>query len=215
MERDASELARLAEETACVYERQAAVFDRQRPRGLHEQGWLERFAALLPAGGSVLDVGCGAAEPFPAWFMGRGFRVTGVDVATTMLALARARFPDGDWRHADMRRLRLGERFDGILGWHSFFHLTREEQRATLPRLVGHLAPHGALMLTVGPSEGEAIGRVGDEPVHHASLDPEEYERILTDLGLGIVRFVAEDPTCGGSTILLARKRPAPGRARE
>ena len=28
-----------------------------------------------------------------------------------------------------------GEQIDGIIGWHSFFHLTRAEQRSTLPRL--------------------------------------------------------------------------------
>ena len=49
-----------------LYEENAAAWDRQRGRDLHERAWLERFAALLPAGGGVLDIGCGMGEPIAA-----------------------------------------------------------------------------------------------------------------------------------------------------
>jgi hypothetical protein len=62
-------------------------------------------------------------------------------------------------------------------------------------------------MLTVGPAASEMVGHVGGEPVYHASLAPETYAAILAELGLHIVSFVAEDPDCGGATILLAQKR--------
>lgn len=200
-------LARHAADVPGVYERQGPAFDRQRPKGLHERVWLDRFQALLPPGGHVLDLGCGAAEPIARHFMDQGFAVTGVDIAETMLAIARARFPHGDWRWADMRTLDLPERFAGIIGWNSFFHLTREAQRRTLVRLAAHLAPGGALMLTVGPQEGEVMGRVGDEPVYHASLAPEAYRAILKGLGLDIVRFTFEDEDCDRQTVLLARAK--------
>lgn len=206
MSHQATELTRLAAATVDIYERQAAVFDRQRPKGLHERVWLERFVELLPAGGTVLDLGCGAGEPFTHWFLGRGYSVTGVDAAEAMLAIARQRFPEGDWRRADMRTLKLGERFDGIIGWHSFFHLTRDEQRAALPRLADHLNPGGALLLTVGPKDSEEVGQVGGEQVYHASLSPDEYEERLAGLGLNVISFVREDPGCDMSTLLLARR---------
>ena len=98
-----------------VYEEQAAVYDAQRSRALFEARWLARFAAGLPAGARVLDLGCGAGEPIAAWFKAEGFAVTGVDFAPAMLRIARSRWPEGDWRQADMRALDLGERFDGIV----------------------------------------------------------------------------------------------------
>ena len=46
-----------------VYEQEAATYDAQRSRALFEARWLARFAASLPSGGRVLDLGCGAGEP--------------------------------------------------------------------------------------------------------------------------------------------------------
>ena len=169
------------------------------------------FAGLLPDGGAVLDLGCGAGEPFTRWFLERGFRVTGVDAAAAMLAIARQRFPGGDWRRAHMRHLDLDGRFDGIIGRHGFFHLTGDEQRAALPRLADHLNPDGALLLTVGPADAEAVGQVGGERVYHASLAPDEYEARLMGLGLGVVSFVKEYPGCHMSTLLLARRTDGDG----
>jgi len=198
------ELAALARATRDVYARQAERFAAARSRALVERAWLDRFRALVPPGGRILDVGCGTGEPIAAYLAQAGHPLTGVDFAAPMLALARRRFPDGDWRCADMRTLALPERFAGIVGWDSFFHLTADEQRATLPRLAAHLAPGGALLLTVGPRAGEVVGHVGSERVYHASLSPVEYGEILARLGLAIVRFVPEDPACGGHSVLLA-----------
>jgi SAM-dependent methyltransferase len=201
------DLADLARQTQAVYEKNAIRFDTERTKGLHERIWLDRFIASLAPGASILDLGCGAGNPIAAHLMGQGFRVTGLDASRAMLALARDRLPHGDWRLGDMRKLDLPETFDGILGWNSFFHLAKEEQRCVLPRLARHLKPGGALMLTVGPRESEAQGHVGDDPVYHASLAPEEYRRILSDSGLTLIRFVAEDSECERQSVLLAHTR--------
>lgn len=192
--------------TRGVYDRNAAEFDRLRGRAFFEAAWLRRFAAALPARGRVLDLGCGAGEPIARWLIGEGFRLTGADFSEPMLALARARWPDGDWRHADMRGLELGERFDGIVAWNSFFHLTQDEQRDCLPRLARHLEDGGVLLVTVGPSQGEVGGTVGDEPVYHASLSPAEYAGLLERCGMRLTGFLAEDADCGQHSVLMARK---------
>ncbi len=208
----ADDFAAIAATTQAVYERHAAGFDRHRPKGLHEKPWLDRFSALLPPGGRILDLGCGAGDPIARHFLADGFDVTGVDFSAPMLALARVRLPQSRWLQADMRELELGETFDGIIGWNSFFHLSAADQRSTLPRLAAHLAPNGALMLTVGPRAGEVIGQVEGEPIYHASLSPQEYEALLGELGLAIIEFVFEDPTCDQQTVLLAQRRETPER---
>jgi SAM-dependent methyltransferase len=45
-----------------LYQRHAHEFDRERWRNLFERPWLDRFAALLPRGGSILDLGCGSGN---------------------------------------------------------------------------------------------------------------------------------------------------------
>jgi SAM-dependent methyltransferase len=188
-----------------LYERHARAFDAARDRSLFEGGWLDRFSALVPAAGRVLDLGCGSGEPIAGHLIDRGFRVTGIDTSAGLIALCRGRFPDEDWRVADMRGLALGRTFDGLLAWDSFFHLSPDDQRGMFAVFRAHAAPGAPLLLTSGPAAGEAIGRFEGEPLYHASLAPAEYRSLLAAHGLEVVRHVAEDAGCGGHTVWLAR----------
>ena len=190
-----------------LYQRRTREWDEARGRNLFERGWLDRFTALLPPGGSVLDIGCGSGEPIARHLIGSQFAVTGVDSAPTMIDLCRSRFPSAAWLVADMRELALERRFDGLLAWDSFFHLRPEHQRAMFPVFAAHAAARAALMFTSGPSFGEAIGTFEGEPLYHGSLDPAEYRALLDEQGFDVVAHVADDPSCGGHTIWLAQQR--------
>ena len=187
-----------------LYERHAAAFDRQRGRQLFERGWLNRFAALIPPGGTVLDLGCGMGEPVAKHLVEAGFRVTGVDSSPSLIAFCRARFPEQEWQVADMRGLALGRRFGGILAWDSFFHLDHEDQRRMFRVFRDHAVAGAALMFTSGPSHGVALGSFEGETLFHASLDPDEYRALLAANGFSVAAHRAEDPDCGGHTVWLA-----------
>jgi SAM-dependent methyltransferase len=189
-----------------LYEENAAAFDRMRSRDLFEKAWLGRFAALLPPGGTILDIGCGMGEPVARYLIGLGFEVTGYDSSPAMIALCRRRFPGREWLVGDMRALDLGRRFDGLIAWHSSFHLTQQNQRALFPRFANHLRAGGHLMFTGGDEHGERIGEWMGEPLYHASLAPDEYRELLETNGLEELDHRARDPDCGGATVWLARR---------
>jgi trans-aconitate methyltransferase len=189
-----------------VYSRNCEQFDAERSKTLFERKWLEKFQNLLPHESHILDVGCGSAEPIARFFIEQGIQLTGIDFSPEMIKFAKSRFPDQDWIVNDMRNLDLGRKFDGLISWHSFFHLTQSEQRTTLVRFANHLKPNAPLMLTVGTYEGNVIGHVCKETVYHSSLSPKEYRDILSELDIDVIEFVAEDPECGMATIILARK---------
>lgn len=190
-----------------IYQRHALAFDGARGKSLFERPWLERFGSLLPAASTILDIGCGSGEPIARHFIEAGHAVTGIDASPPLIDLCKARFPQQDWRVADMRALSLGCRFDGLIAWDSFFHLTQDDQRGMFAVFAAHAAPGAALMFTSGPSHGEAIGSFEGEPLYHASLDPGEYRDLLDRNGFDVVSHVAEDPDCGGHTIWLAKAR--------
>src|SRR5918998_5297712 len=189
-----------AERIVGLYRRHARAWAADRGNMLTEGAWLDRFLALLPPGGAVLDIGCGSGEPIGRYVVGRGHRVTGVDSSPEMIGVCQERLPDQELRVADMRTLSLGRAFDGILAWDSFFHLRHEDQRRMFPTFREHAAPGGALMFTSGPGRGVAIGSYRGEPLHHASLDGAEYRALLEANGFGVVAHVV-DPSCGGHTI--------------
>ena len=159
-----------------LYERHADQYDRDRSRALTEKAWLDHFLALARPGGTILDIGCGMAEPIARYLLEAGFAVVGID------------------------------RFDGLLAWDSFFHLAMADQRAMFPRFAAHALPGAPLLFTSGPSRGEAIGSYCGEPLYHASLDPQEYEALLSANGFSVVAHVAEDAQCGNHTVWLTRK---------
>jgi len=152
--------------------------------GPDEAVWLGRFLDGLGESPSILDVGCGSGWPIGAALLERGCRVTGLDTSPALIAHARETQPRGVWEVRDMRdRLPEGD-FDGVLAWHSLFHLTPAAQGRTLPELARRVAPGGRLMFTSGPAHGETIGQWRDQPLYHASLDPEAYHALLRQSGL-------------------------------
>jgi cyclopropane fatty-acyl-phospholipid synthase-like methyltransferase len=189
-----------------LYEENAAAWDRLRGRDLFEKPWLDRFAALLSPGSTILDIGCGMAEPIARYFIEGGCRVTGCDSSPSLIAMCGDRFPDHEWIVADMRALDLGRRFDGVLAWHSSFHLTAADQRALFPRLAAHTKPGGHLMFTSGEDAGERTGEWMGEPLYHASLAPEEYRGLLASNGFAVIDCRLNDPECGGATVWIARR---------
>jgi hypothetical protein len=55
-----------------LYQRNAKAWDDARGRSLLEKSWLDRFIALLPSSGSVVDIGCGAGVPITGYLLSRG-----------------------------------------------------------------------------------------------------------------------------------------------
>jgi SAM-dependent methyltransferase len=196
-----------AERIISLYDRHARTWDKDRPRNLFEKPWLDRFLALVPSGGSILDIGCASGEPISRYFIDAGYALNGVDSSPAMIDLARSRFPRQRWIVADMRTLALQETFDGILAWDSFFHLRRDDQRSMFAIFRAHAGPGAALLFTSGPQDGIAMGTYQGEPLYHASLAPPEYRSLLEQNGFVVISYVAEDPTCGKHTIWLARLR--------
>ena len=190
------------------YERHARgwVNDRLRTK-LIEKAWLDRFAALIAPGGTILDLGCGPGKPMAAYLLAQGFDVCGVDSSLTMITLARDNFPRAEWILADMRTLALDRSFAAVMAWDSFFHLSFDDQRHMFPVFRTHAAPGAPLMFTSGPRHGEGIGNLFGEPLYHASLAPDEYRSLLEANGFSVVAVKLEDPDCGGHSVWLARRR--------
>jgi SAM-dependent methyltransferase len=193
-----------------LYERHAGNWDADRNRYIepwNDKPWHDRFAAALTEGDTtVLDLGCGSGSPVGVFLTERGFCLTGVDSSPTLISLCRERLPNHEWLVEDMRRLELRRKFDGILAWDSFFHLTPDDQRRMFDVFARHAAPSAVLMFNSGPVFGESIGAYRGDPLYHASLNSDEYTALLNSIGFEIVDHVTEDwQTGGGRTVWLTR----------
>jgi len=187
-----------------TYNEVAKTWDLQRNQALFERKWLDRMLNYAP-GRNVLDLGCGAGRPIASYLLDRRATLTGLDGAPAMIALFQTNLPQARGVLADMRGVDLGETFDAILAWNSFFHLSPDDQRAMFEVFARHSAPGAALMFTSGPEESEEIGDVAGYSLYHSSLSPDEYEGLLNAYGFKVKHFCPEDPECAGHTIWLAQ----------
>lgn len=190
-----------------TYEKIADWMDQQRSRELFEKPYLDQAITYLKPKSQVLDLGCGTGEPIGQYFAGLGFEVTGVDTSTKMLAIAKTRCPQITFIQADMREINLGKKFDCIVAWHSFFHLSPDDQRSMFQIFTTHLNTQGILLFTSGPDVGEVWSNNGGENLYHASLSTFEYKELLEKYGFIVITHKVEDPKCKGATVWLAQKQ--------
>lgn len=195
----------LAQHIIELYQQHVREWIEQRGKALSEKVWLDRFLALLPNSASILDLGCGPGQPIAAYFIAQGHQVTGVDASEYMIKMARQSFPEQIWVQQDFREYLPEQKFQGILAWDSFFHLTQDDQRNMFKRFAEYAQSATALMFSSGPAQGEAIGELGGEPLYHASLSAEEYQTLLQHNGFKLIKMIAEDVECTGHTVWLAQ----------
>ncbi|MBJ9985604.1 class I SAM-dependent methyltransferase [Acinetobacter sp. S40] len=196
----------LAQNIIQIYQKYGRDWTQLRGEYLYEKVWLDRFLELLPVSAAVLDLGCGSGKPIAAYLIENSCQVTGVDRSEVMLEMAQQSFPEQTWINADIRYFDSEQKFDGILAWDSFFHLTPEDQHHMFRKFSAHAKSGTALMFTSGPSHGEAIGEMFGEPLYHASLDVAEYQALLKQYGFEVVKMIVEDFECTGHTIWLSQK---------
>lgn len=138
-----------------AYEEIVHWFDNARTKTLMESEYLNLIVNSVPAGSSVLDLGCGTGEPIAQFFIDKGFKVIGVDGSKKMIELCKKRFPSEQWIVSDMREINLNQQFDVILAWHSFFHLDQDSQRKMFKLFETLIKSGGILAFTSGEEEGE------------------------------------------------------------
>jgi 2-polyprenyl-3-methyl-5-hydroxy-6-metoxy-1,4-benzoquinol methylase len=189
------------------YEKIVNWFDDARTKSLMEAEYLNLIVKSIPAGGSVLDLGCGTGEPIAQYFIDKGFKVTGVDGSKNMIELCQQRFPSEHWIVSDMREIKLAQRFDVILAWHSFFHLDHDSQRKMFSVFSSHIKPNGILAFTSGEEEDEVWSDNGGQMLYHASLSTGEYEKLFDENSFNVLLHKVRDPECGEATVWIAQKK--------
>jgi len=120
----------------------------------------DRFTALLPAHGAVLDAGCGSGRDAKA-FAEQGFQVEAFDASPELAALAR--------QHSGLpvkvmrfQELDVSARYDGIWCCASLLHVSLAELPEVFRRLARALKAGGVLYASFkyGQGEREDNGRV-------------------------------------------------------
>ena len=155
----------------CRGEEYEAAMDAREAAGqyLHgEADFMERLGAR-----SILDAGCGTGR-IARELVRRGFEVVGVDIAAEMLAVARRKAPDLDWRLGDLATVQLDRQFEAVLlAGNVMIFLAPNSEGAVLANLARHLRVGGFLV-------------AGFQLLPHG-LTAERYDALASAAGLELV----------------------------
>jgi len=177
----------------------------------HYADWLTALRRRVPAGGAVLDLGCGAGVPVARALATDGLAVTGVDSSEVQIRRARRLVPRASFLLADVTRVRFPDgSFDAVVCLYTLIHLPLDEQPALLGRIAGWLRPGGWLLATTGQrawtgTEDGWLG--GSATMWWSHADAATYRGWLGRSGLEVTAqgFVPEG---GGGHALFWARRP-------
>lgn len=116
---------------------------------------MERFVELLPENAEVLDLGCGSGRDTIA-LEEKGFYVTPMDGSEEMCKLAEVN-TDEEVLQMTYEEMDFDDVFDGIWACASLVHLTEDEMREIIDKLVQALKADGILYFSVRKGDRDGI----------------------------------------------------------
>lgn len=176
-----------------IYDQFAGHYDEN--RGLFDMTQvLDSFYGRLDVEkGKLLDLGCGAGEPFARFFIDHGWKVTGVDFSGRMLDLAAKYVPAMQTICADMRQLDFDPgQFDAVSAIYSLFHIPAGDQTVLLEKIYRWLCPRGLALFTyatkeyTGSDEFDGYKEFLGQQLYYSHKSPEDLYTDLQNIGFHI-----------------------------
>ncbi|OXM53390.1 SAM-dependent methyltransferase [Amycolatopsis thailandensis] len=171
---------------------------------------------VLPPSSRVLDIGSGTGHPVAEDLSAAGHRVTGLDVSSVMVDLARARVPAAEFIHVDVRRWTSPpESWEAVCAFFPFLQMPRADTEKVLGDIARWLVPGGFFSLVTVPLDAEDVpveffGRT----IHATSFAPDDLVRRVEAAGLEVTGthseiFTADEPgTPPEEHLLITSRRP-------
>ncbi|WP_432165497.1 class I SAM-dependent methyltransferase [Streptomyces sp. bgisy031] len=174
------------------------------------QSLLGDLRRRIPAGGTVLDLGCGSGVPVARTLAAAGYRVTGLDISEVQIRRARERVPQAEFIQADATAVSFGAAsFDAVVSLFALIHIPLAEQPPLLRKIAGWLRPGGCFVATTG--HGEWTGTEenwlgGDAPMWWSHADAVTNREWIEQAGLTVEReeFMPEGDS--GHALFWARR---------
>lgn len=144
---------------------------------------LREWAATLPFGSSVLDLGCGHGFPLSTTLAASGFEVYGIDASPTLVEEFRRRLPGTPVRCEAVQTSTFFERrFDAVIAVGLLFLLSPSEQEQLIHCVARGLNPQGRFLFTAPVQNAIWTDMLTGR--ESRSLGVQRYTRILRDAGL-------------------------------
>lgn len=159
-------------ETRAAYDTVAVDYARLLPdvgEGALDRAMLATFAEQVRGSGPVVEVGCGTGR-ITAHLRDLGLDVSGIDLSSGMVAVARREHPGLRFEIGSMTELPLPDgALAGLVAWYSIIHIPAALLPGVLAGFHRVLAPGGRLLLAF--KAGDRLDRLEQAYGHTVSYD--------------------------------------------
>jgi len=163
---------------------------------------VSNWAGAIPAGGSILDLGCGHGLPVASALVKLGFDVYGIDASTEMAQEFQLRLPTAHIRCEAVEQSSYFDRqFDAAIAIGLMFLLNGQSQRQLIHRVAAALHPGGALLFTAPAQAVSWLDNLTGQ--QSLSLGREAYRTLLQEGGFELATEFADE---GGNHYYSATK---------
>jgi hypothetical protein len=153
---------------------------------LHEEFDIEMTRAGILPDARILEIGYGHAH-FMNWSRSRGARITGIEINPGLHEAAMAAGHDVHFGSLEGAALPTGVKYDAIVAFDVFEHLTVSELKDTLERMHGLLSDRGVVFARF-PNGGSPFGLAfqSGDITHRTSLNESAMEQLGDLTGFGV-----------------------------
>jgi ubiquinone/menaquinone biosynthesis C-methylase UbiE len=188
------------------YDKIANVYLANRDR-LKSGKYVQQLLKYLPKNSTILDLGCGAGVGVDDVLLKAGHFVTGIDISSEQIKLARKNCTEGDYTVGDIMGLKKGEySTQAIVSFYTFFHIPRAKQASLLKILASYVKRGGMLLITMGDREFEGSHQLYGTEMWSSQYGTAKNRQMITRAGFKII--IDEIDNSGGERhqIILAEK---------
>ena len=107
----------------------------------------------VETGKDILDVACGTGTLFPFYFKRKVKSVTGIDISSEMVKIAKKKFPEIEIICGDAEEYHFDEKFDIIMIYNAFPHFPNPEK--LIKNLAEYLKDNGRISVAHSMSRAE------------------------------------------------------------
>jgi ubiquinone/menaquinone biosynthesis C-methylase UbiE len=154
------------------------------------------FAGWLKNGSKVLDIGCGPGNVAKQLCEYKSLYITGIDLSSEMLEIAKGNVPEGMFYLQDSREASFPpELYDAVVLSFSIVHLYDDEANALLINVAKWLRRDGYLYVSFmeGKKPGFETTSFSEQPLYFNYFQEEEVKEILQQNGIDCFRCVRQD----------------------
>lgn len=164
------------------------------------------FTKRLKPGAHILEVGSGGGLPITKYLTDAGFKVTGLDVSSNLVDIARRNVPEAQFIKGDILSFSPLEKFDAIVSWDCLFHLNYNHQTNAFKKLYELLKDGGNLIFSHGDTDGEITGEMNGETFYYSSLGSKKILEALNEVGFTLLSYTLDDTEEHGYIVVIAKK---------